>query len=377
MQAHADKRVWLLGEQHDQPAHHAWQLEVLSVLHAREPSLAIAMEMFPREAQPALDDWVAGNMDWPTLLASSHWEEVWGFPADYYRPLLEFARLHRIRLIAMNVHPSVTSAVFEGGADALPEKLAVELGTPVVPPARYREDLAASFRMHRTIGLGDAAHPVAEQHARAAGEPAGPGVGGEAPAEDPGDAAALERFIAAQLTWDRAMAVAIHGALDHDRSPVHVVAILGEAHAGRDRGVRLQLQSMGIADSVSLLPAAPGMACPDKDANPLLADARFVMPAGPVPDTAGMPRQARPRLGVALGVDELGVRILSVAPDSLAEREGLLADDVITELAGRRCESPSQVIEAVRRQPAGTWLPIVLERDGERRAHVIRFPGET
>jgi S1-C subfamily serine protease len=68
---------------------------------------------------------------------------------------------------------------------------------------------------------------------------------------------------------------------------------------------------------------------------------------------------------------------LSVEPGSLAEREGLRAGDVITELAGRRCESPAQVIEAVRRQPAGTWLPITLEREGEQHALVIHFPTET
>lgn len=376
MQANSDQRVWLLGEQHDQPAHHAWQLEVLSVLYAREPRLAIAMEMFPREAQPALDDWVAGNIDWPSLLASSRWEETWGFPAELYRPLLEFARLHRIRVVAMNVHPSAIHGVASGGLAALPENLRVELGTPAEPSIDYREELNRSFALHRSLGLGETGGSVTGGMDGEATD-AGDGDGIDAPDGPAADPAALERFIAVQLTWDRGMAVAIHRTLDRDPSLAHVVAILGEAHTGRDRGVPLQLHSLGIPDAVSLQLGPPGSACPGEGVNPMRVDARFVMPEAPMAEPVGTARSSRPRLGVALGPGSGGAHILSVEPGSLAEREGLRAGDVIIELAGRRCESPAQVTEAVRRQPAGTWLPITLEREGEKRALVIHFPNET
>src|SRR5690554_1841257 len=51
----AERRVVLLGEQHERLAHHRWQLHTLAGLHAHEPRLAIGLEMLPREAQPALD----------------------------------------------------------------------------------------------------------------------------------------------------------------------------------------------------------------------------------------------------------------------------------------------------------------------------------
>jgi uncharacterized iron-regulated protein len=393
--AHADKRVWLLGEQHDQPAHHAWQLEVLAALYADDPSLAIAMEMFPREAQPALDAWVAGNIDWPTLLTTSHWDEVWGFPPDLYRPLLEFARAHGIRLIAMNVHPSATHAVARGGPDALPEELRLELGTPAEASEQYRDELQRSFQLHQSMGLGHSTQASQHEGANAQasddntasaaatadadtdtdadadnGQSAAEGTRPEAPDE------AVERFIAAQLTWDRAMASAIHRVLDIDRAPSRVVGLLGGGHTGHDRGVPLQLQALGVSDSISLLASEPGSLCGGSEANPLMADARFVLPPEAIVASSLAPAPARPRLGVALGLDVRGAMILSVEPGSLGEREGLQAGDVIIELAGRPCESPAQVVDAVQRQPAGTWLPLTLQRGSEQRAQVIRFPNE-
>src|SRR3569623_2700722 len=56
------RRVGLLGEHHDNPDHHAWQLQVLAGLLALHPDLAIGFEMFPRSVQPALDRWVAGSL---------------------------------------------------------------------------------------------------------------------------------------------------------------------------------------------------------------------------------------------------------------------------------------------------------------------------
>ncbi|MGH8630304.1 MAG: ChaN family lipoprotein, partial [Burkholderiales bacterium] len=63
-----DVQYVLLGESHDQADHHRWQLHTLGMLLALRGSLVIGMEMFPREAQPVLDRWVAGELSEAELL---------------------------------------------------------------------------------------------------------------------------------------------------------------------------------------------------------------------------------------------------------------------------------------------------------------------
>ena len=62
LQRLAGQQVVLLGESHDSAEDHRWQLQTLAQLHARQPRIALALEMFPRRIQPVLDDWVAGKL---------------------------------------------------------------------------------------------------------------------------------------------------------------------------------------------------------------------------------------------------------------------------------------------------------------------------
>jgi uncharacterized iron-regulated protein len=111
----------LLGEQHDEPDHHQWQLQTLSALHAVRPVTAIGFESFPRRIQPVLDAWVAGELSPKQFLERSEWEKVWSFPAELYMPIFEFARVNRIPMVALNVERSLTKAVSDKGWDAVPD----------------------------------------------------------------------------------------------------------------------------------------------------------------------------------------------------------------------------------------------------------------
>jgi S1-C subfamily serine protease len=63
-----------------------------------------------------------------------------------------------------------------------------------------------------------------------------------------------------------------------------------------------------------------------------------------------------------------------VVPGSIAEQAGIRADDVIVRIAGEPAEKTGDVIEAVRRQASGTWLPITVKRGEETVEVVARFP---
>ncbi len=116
----AKKDVVLLGEQHDEDDDHRWQLQVLSALHAQRPDMVIGFEMFPRRAQPVLDNWVAGNLTVRQLLEQSQWDSVWKLPPELYLPLFQFARINRIPMVALNIDRKLTRTIAEKGWDAVP-----------------------------------------------------------------------------------------------------------------------------------------------------------------------------------------------------------------------------------------------------------------
>src|SRR5436190_19981597 len=84
--------VVFVGEQHDDPNTHRLELAVLDGLIRRRVSLVVAMEMFERDVQPAIDRYLAGTAAEDEFLKAAR---PWPRYASDYRPILEFARAHR------------------------------------------------------------------------------------------------------------------------------------------------------------------------------------------------------------------------------------------------------------------------------------------
>ena len=73
----ARQQVVLLGETHENPEHHRWQLHTIAALHALRPDMVLGVEMFPRRVQPILDEWVAGRLADAEFLTRVEWQQVW------------------------------------------------------------------------------------------------------------------------------------------------------------------------------------------------------------------------------------------------------------------------------------------------------------
>lgn len=336
----AESAVVLLGENHESAEHHRWQLQVLAALHARRPELVLALEMFPRSAQPVLDRWVAGELDTEAFLRESRWREVWNFDPALYLPLFHFARMNRVPMVAVNLDPALVRAVGEQGRAGLAGAQGGGLGTPAPARTDYLEMLRQSWLAHL---------PQAER---------------EAASELEGDPR-WQRFLDVQLLWDRAMAEGMAEALQSHRGAL-VVGILGSGHVMHGWGVPHQLSAMGERRVMALLPWDRERDCAELAAG--LADAVFGL-AAPAEPSAG-----RPRLGVWLEPAEAGVRILGVEPDSVAQAAGLREGDVVRKAAGLPVESPEDLSGLVQRQAPGTWLPLELEREGAPLEAVAKFP---
>jgi S1-C subfamily serine protease len=82
----------------------------------------------------------------------------------------------------------------------------------------------------------------------------------------------------------------------------------------------------------------------------------------------------KPRLGVSLQRTGKGIEVFEVVGGSLAESTGMRKGDLIVSVAGSAVTQTDSVIAAVRSQPAGTWLPMTVRREGKTLDLIVKFP---
>jgi len=288
--------------------------------------------------QPVLDQWTAGALSVQQFLERTEWLTVWRYPPELYLPLFHFARLNRIPIVALNVERTMIEAVGARGWDALPAERREGMSRPARPAAGYEAYLFDVYKQHPRK---DAAPPARTDQAFAF-------------------------FVQSQTTWDRAMAEALAARLKAkgETRPL-VVGIMGAGHVRHGYGVPHQLRDLGVANAGTLLPLGP-QDC--DDLAPTLASAVFAL----APRLQDKPPP--PRLGVRLETAGGAVRLADVTGGSLAEQTGLRTGDELITIGGAPIKSMATVIAAVNRQPAGTWLPLQVRRDGSTIDLVIKFP---
>lgn len=373
MAALARRQVVLLGEEHDDAGHHRWQLQMLAALHAHRPDMVVGFEMFPRRVQPALDRWAAGKLGAKAFLDESEWGKVWGSASDLYLPLFHFVRQNRLPMVALNVDRALVAKVGQEGWAAVPSGERAGLSDPAPASDAYLEYLARVFVEKRRMG---ADRPKEERKEDAPSTKTDPAVVNEEKREeappkemDPDSVKKTDefkRFVAAQLTWDRAMAEALAKAR-RERPGSLAIGVLGRGHVQFGHGVPHQLADLGVDDAAVLLPVTPETVCEGLPVD--VADAVFVVE----PQTHVAPPPG-PMLGVMIRTGDDGVRITQIVEGSVAEASGLAAGDVVVSAAGRKIEKTSQLVEIIHRQAPGTWLPLKVRRQDKEVEIVAKFP---
>ena len=112
--------VVFLGEQHDDPGTHRLERAALEGIGRRRGKVILAMEMFERDAQPKLDDYLAGKIDEAAFLKDSR---PWPKYATDYRPLVEYAKAKGWPVVAGDVPRRLAALVGRKGligVDSLP-----------------------------------------------------------------------------------------------------------------------------------------------------------------------------------------------------------------------------------------------------------------
>lgn len=142
--AMADVDVVFIGEEHNDPVAHELQVDLLLNAYRAynsERRVALSMEMFSRDVQGIINEYLAD------LVTEQHFRKdarPWQNYETDYRPLVEFAKAHRLPVIAANAPRRYVNRVSRLGPDALrqltPQARAALAPLPYPGPTEaYRE----------------------------------------------------------------------------------------------------------------------------------------------------------------------------------------------------------------------------------------------
>lgn len=224
----AKVEVVFLGETHVDDTTHRVELHVLQELLTRRPGkVVLSMEMFERDVQGVLDDYLQGRIDEPAFLAKAR---PWSNYRTAYRPLVEAAKAARIPVVAANFPAGLRRRLAQGGKqaiEALPEAERALMPTDIFPASdAYWERVERAVRGH--MGGGGAGTPE-------------------------------ERLYDAQNLWDNAMgdSVAKARALHSDSVVLHVA---GGFHTAYRDGTVAQFRRRAADASFATVSIAPAPA---------------------------------------------------------------------------------------------------------------------
>ena len=198
-----------LGETHLDDVTHQVELTLLQGLAMwTDDRVVLSLEQFERDAQPALDEYLAGRLDETEFLKRAR---PWGNYREAYRPLIEFCKTHKIPVMAANFPAPLRRKV--GGTKEGWDSLTAD-ERRFTPRQLFPASAAYWARVDRATG----GH-------MAGGEPRTP----------------EQRLHETQNLWDNAMGEAVADALDRwpDRVVLHVA---GKFHIERHDGTVAQFR---------------------------------------------------------------------------------------------------------------------------------------
>lgn len=108
--------VVFFGEDHNDSVAHAIELQLTKKLADKaNDKLAVSMEMFHTDLQPVLNEYTQGLISEKNFLKEVN---PWPNYTDY-KPIVEFAKSHRLTIIGGNVATRYSNAVTMGGLEVL------------------------------------------------------------------------------------------------------------------------------------------------------------------------------------------------------------------------------------------------------------------
>ncbi len=222
--------VVFFGEQHDDPETHRAEAELLDAIGRTGRPVVLSLEMFERDIQPVLDDYLAGRVQESEFLARSR---PWDRYATDYRRLIELAKEHRWRVVAANVPRPLASAIGRRGLAALDTLSAKDRATAARDNQCARDDYHARF--------------MESMQSHSPGAPSGDSL----------PTAMAERFYLAQCVKDETMAESIVEARLAAPRDAIVVHYDGSFHSDYSQGTVARVKRRQPGWTIAVVSAVP------------------------------------------------------------------------------------------------------------------------
>lgn len=213
-------RIVLVGEHHNNDDHHQAQLKVIQSLFKSGRKVAVGMEMFRRDSQAALDQWVGGQIGEKQFMPI--YLDNWNYGWDLYGPIFKYAREKQIPMVGLNVSRKITGQVAYHGFASLNENQRGLLeGITCNVTQEYRDFIKKAYGAHGHGKMN------------------------------------FNRFCEAQLVWDTAMAVY---AIDYlQQNPDTVLVLLAGSGHVRKLGIPSQIRKRVSWPFAVVLPETKGI----------------------------------------------------------------------------------------------------------------------
>lgn len=358
--------VVFLGELHENEFGHQLHHELFHLLHERRGDVVLSMEMFERDVQGVVDDYVAGRIDEAAFLAKAR---PWPYYQSDYRPLIEYARAHRLPVIAANLPRDLARKASREGHAALAGQPHVAVVSKIVKGddpyyRRFREAMkdhtgagaeAAIDRMYESQCLKDdtMAEAIVNYLERARGESRRPlvvHVNGKFHSD-------FGLGTAERVRW---------------RQPDLVLKVVTMSERGAEEG------EAGAGDYELLVRKAAPRPRPPTATRPAgTATHPATRPAShPTTQAETRPRPAagaeeapaaRPGLGIMPDYENSvqGLAVGGVREDGPAGKAGIRAGDVLVKLAGQEVSDVQSYMQALGGLEVGAKVSVEVLRDGK------------
>jgi len=336
-------RVVFVGETHDNPASHRLQEEILKALQQANPGhITLAMEMFTPRQQPVLDLWSAGRLSEKEFLRQVDWYDTWRINFSFYRPLLDYCRDQRIKVLALNA----------------PEDLKQKVSrTPF-------SELSAEDRAR--LPQLDEADPY--QRAMATAVFADHKMG----------QAMLDGFLRVQTLWDETMAENLANYLRGQDERQQALVVAGGNHIRYGYGIprrlfrRLPVSYVLVGSTEIDIPA-------DKR-DRLMNVTKPELPMLPYQYLLYTAYEDLPEPGVKLGISfekmSSGIIVKGVMPGSAAAEAGLQPEDLILKLDDEEIVEPFDLVYPLQLKQPGDAAELLILRGGRQLHKEVTFSTE-
>ncbi len=313
-------RVVSVGETHTNYSHHLNQLEIIKALHANWGNkTSIGLEMIQRPYQKALDYYINGKSSELEMLKSTEWYNRWKYDFRLYRPIFDYAKKHKIPLIALNIPTELTKRISKVGIEGLNQSERAQLPKIIDKSnVSYEKRLKEVYSMH--------------SHSK---EKNGKG---------------FKNFVDAQLAWDEGMAMTATNYLkkNTDKS---MILLAGEGHLVNRDGIPSSLdRQLGIR-SVVILNQQYDAPSKNKGDFQLFSKDRKLPPLG--------------MIGIGMKSSKGGVKVTQVLAKSAAAKAGLKKNDLIVQLENNKIEVPSDISLWRLDKKPGLKVNVGIKRNGQ------------